>query len=204
MNAQPQEPVSEDEFWDLEKNSEQKLEHIGGRVHAMASGGYTHARLIVRLNALLENGLRGKQCTPLGSEFYVQVESTGDKFLPDNVVHCDQPKFGSNKLTLLNPIVVFEILSPGTASFDQGDKFDLYARIATLSDYVLISQNFVKITHFSRQEDAWLRRTWTQLEDVLRLPSIKVELSLRELYDGLDVPLQFILFPAPESESSND
>lgn len=201
MNAQPQEElVSDEEFWKLVATSNERLEHIGGRVYAMAGGGYIHSRLIVRLSSLLDTSLKNKRCTPLGSEFFVQVESSGQKLLPDNVVHCENPRFGPNGLTLLNPIVVFEVLSPGTESYDQGDKFDLYAQIPSLSDYVLISQNFVKVTHFSRQTNGWLRRTFMKLEDIVRLPQIEAELPLRELYDGMNVPLQFIMFPQRESD----
>ncbi|RYX85616.1 Uma2 family endonuclease [bacterium] len=200
MNAQlKQRIVSDEEFWALVESSNERLEHVGGRVYAMAGGGYTHSRLILRLGSLLDVALRRKKCRPLGSEFFVQIESSGEKLLPDNVVHCEEPRFGSNGLTLLNPIVVFEVLSPATERYDRDDKFDLYARIPSLSDYVLISQNFVRVSHFARQKEGWLMRAFVGLDDVLHLPNIEVEISLRELYDDMDVPLQFILFPQPES-----
>ena len=202
MNAQLQERlVSEDEFWELVENSDQKLEHIGGRVYAMATGTYTHSRLIVRLNAMLDNALFNSQCSSTGNEFYVQVEATGDKHIPDAAVHRENPRFGGkNGLTLLNPVFVAEVLSPRTQSYDRQDKFDSYSRIPSLQDYLLVWTDYVKVAHYNRQGDGWLLHNYYALTDVVRLPSISVELPLERLYAGMNVPLQFILFPQPESD----
>ena len=202
MNALPQDQiVSEDEFWALVETSEQKLEHIGGRVYAMATGTYTHSRLIVRLNAMLDNALFGTECSSTGNEFFVQVEATGDKHIPDAAVHPENPRFGEkNGLTLLNPIVVAEVLSPKTQGYDRQDKFDSYSRIPSLQDYLLVWADTIKVAHYTRQEDGWLLRNYTAPDDVVRLPSIGVELPLERLYAGMNVPLQFILFPQPETE----
>jgi len=203
MNALPTERVvSDEEFWELVENSEQKLEHIGGRVYAMATGTYTHSRLILRLNAMLDNALFGKRCSPTGNEFFIQVESTGNKHIPDAAVHCENPRFGGkNGLTLLNPTFIAEVLSPQTQKYDQQDKFDSYGRIPSLQDYLLVWANYVKIAHYSRQEDGWLLRNYFDLSDTVRIPSIEVELPLERLYAGMNVPLQLILFPQPEADS---
>ena len=203
MNAQPQEPlVSEDEFWELVEKSDVKLEHIGGRVYAMAAGGYVHARLIRRLNVMLDNALFDKRCATTGNEFFVEVESTGDKHIPDAAVHCENPRFGGkNGLTLLNPVFVAEVLSPKTRSYDQQDKFDSYSRISSLKDYLLVWTDYVKVSHYTRQDEGWLLQNYYALSDVVRLPSIEVELPLERLYAGMNVPLQLILFPQPESDN---
>lgn len=201
MNAL-EEMVSEEGFWELVEKSDVKLEHIGGRVYAMATGTYTHSRLIVRLNAMLDNALFGKGCSTTGSEFFVQVESTGDKHIPDAAVHCENPRFGGkNGLTLLNPIFVAEVLSPKTSSYDQQDKFDSYSRIPSLKDYLLVWTDYVKVAHYSRQDDGWLLRNYYALSDIVHLPSIEVELPLERLYAGMNVPLQLLLFPQPETDN---
>jgi len=95
---------------------------------------------------------------------------------------------------------VAEVLSPKTQGYDQQDKFDSYCRIASLQDYLLVWADYIKVAHYTRQEDGWLLRNYTALDDVVRLPSIGVELPLERLYAGMNVPLQFILFPQPETD----
>ena len=206
MSALPQETlVSDDEFWALVEQSEQKLEHIGGRVYAMAQGGYIHSRLIVRLNAMLDNALFDGKCATTGSEFLVEVESTGDKMVPDAAVHCEGPRFGGKDgRTLLNPIFLAEVLSPTTQAYDRSDKFDRYSHIPSLQDYLLVWAQYVKVAHYTRVENGWFLRSYFEHSDVVRLPSIGVELPLKRLYGGLDVPLQLLLFPAPEDQTPDD
>jgi len=203
MNALPQDKmVSDEEFWELVESSDQKLEHISGRVYPMATGTYTHSRLIVRLNAMLDNALFGSKCSSTGNEFFIQVESTGDKHIPDAAVHRENPRFGGkNGLTLLNPVLIAEVLSPKTQKYDQQDKFDSYSRIPSLQDYLLVWTDYVKVAHYSRQGEAWLLHNYYTLSDQVQLLSIEVQLSLERLYAGMDVPLQFILFPQPESDN---
>jgi len=216
MNALPTERVvSDEEFWELVEQSEQKLEHINGRVYvrgqwapqptlkslrAMAGGTYTHSRIIENLAASLKTRLRSTGCSASGSNFHIGFEKSSEKLLPDNAVHCGSPQLGSNGQTLLNPVSIFEVLSPTTQDYDQNEKFDSYARISSLADYVLVWTTFIKVAHYARQDNGWLLRTYTAREDAFPLSGAPISPSLDELYDELDVPLQLILFPQPEAE----
>ncbi|RYX85617.1 ribonuclease HI [bacterium] len=164
------------------------------------AASYTHARLVVRLNALLEAALKAKEHTALGNTFPVQVEATGQKLLPDSVVHSGQPCLAQDGFSLLNPSVLFEVLSPESENFDRGEKFESYGQIDTLNDYVLISQDTVRVTHFSRQSAGWEQRTLSELDDNVALSHIEIELSLRSLYEGIDVSPQVVPAPLPETK----
>lgn len=203
MNAQLKEQlVSEAEFWELVGKSEQRLELVEGRVYAMAGGNLKHSQSIDNLAAALKSGLKGKTCRASGSNFHIHVENTADWFVPDNAIYCENARFERKPFrALLDPVVVFEVLSPSTEKFDRTRKFDSYKNIGTFVDYVLISLDFVRVEHFSRQNEGWFQRTFTRLEDVLEIPSVHLSLSLADLYDELDVPLQLILFPQPESDN---
>jgi len=216
MTALPTERVvSDEEFWELVEQSEQKLEHLGGRVYvrgqwapqptrqglrAMAGGTYTHSRIIENLAASLKTRLRSTGCSASGSNFHIGFEKSSEKLLPDNAIHCGSPQLGSNGQTLLNPVCIFEVLSPTTQAYDQNGKFDLYERIPSLADYILVWTTFIKVVHYSRQGGGWLLRTFTAREDTFSLSGAPIFISLEELYDELDVPLQLILFPQPEAE----
>ena len=195
---QPDERISAAQ-WEqfLRENTENNYEFWDGRVTAMASGGYLHSRLLARLGGLLEFGLEDKPCTPTGSEFYVKIESTGDWLIPDNAIHCEDARWGGEpRRFLLNPVVIFEVLSPSTELKDRGAKFELYSSIASVQEYLLISATRVGIEQFTRQsDDSWLLRRHTALASIVELPSVDFRLSLAELYRGLDIPVQLTLVP---------
>ena len=85
--------------------------------------------------------------------------------------------------TLLNPTVIVETLSPTTAAYDRGEKFAYYRQIASLQDYVLLSQDRILVEHFTRQGNLWLYRALDSVEDVLPLVSIDCHVPLAEIYD---------------------
>ncbi len=181
----------------LRDNADGNYEFWSGHVYAMATGGYLHSRLMARLGGLLEFGLEDKPCSPTGSEFYVKIESTGDWLIPDNAIHCEDARWGGEpRRFLLNPVVLFEVLSPSTELKDRGAKFELYSSIPSLQEYLLISVQRVGIEQFTRQsDDSWLLRRHTSLDAVVELPSVDFRLSLAELYRGLDIPVQLTLVP---------
>ena len=80
---------------------------------------------------------------------------TGSYFYPDVVVVCGEPRFEDDTFdTLLNPVVVIEVLSPSTAAFDRGEKFEHYKQLASLQEYILISQDSVRVEHYQRRRRA--------------------------------------------------
>ena len=202
MSAQQQQELLSQDQWIefLRGNAEGNCEFWGGTVVAMATGGYLHSRLMGRLGGLLEFGLEGKPCCPTGSEFYVKVESTGDWLIPDNAIHCEDAIFdGEPRRFLLNPVVIFEVLSPSTELKDRGAKFELYSSIPSLQEYLLISAERVGVEQYTRQGESWLLTRHISLEAEIDLPSVDFKLKLSDLYRGLNIPVQLTLVPlAPE------
>ena len=84
--------------------------------------------------------------------------------------------------TLLNPILVVEVLSPSTEAFDKGEKFMHYQEIASLREYILVSQDRVRVEHYRLAETQWVQSEFHAPEDVLPLVSIGCELSLVDIY----------------------
>ena len=99
------------------------------------------------------------------------------------VVVCGEPRAEDDTFdTLLNPVVIIEALSPSTEAYDRGEKFEHYQHIASLKDYLLISQDEVRIEHYCRQGSEWLRSEFRELADVLSLPAIDCKLRLQDVY----------------------
>ncbi|PQV65134.1 Endonuclease, Uma2 family (restriction endonuclease fold) [Abditibacterium utsteinense] len=190
MSAQQQiDWISEAEYRDGEEISPIKHEWFAGEVFAMAGGTFNHTRICGNVHTSAKAALRGRRCSAHNGEQRVKVEATGLHTYPDSVIFCPPARFeGTGDSTLLTPKVIFEVLSQSTESYDRTRKFDAYKRIETLTDYVLVAQNEIRVEHFRRAEGGWLLRVYTACEEILNLENVEIELPLSEIYEELEFP----------------
>ena len=119
----------------------------------------------------------------------VSTPSTLSYFYPDIVVVCDEPRFEDDVFdTVLNPIVLVEVLSPSTETYDRGEKFSHYRQIESLKEYILVSQDRVNVERYLRKPDEWGLTFFQDLNDVLPIASIQCELPLHEIYERVTFP----------------
>jgi Uma2 family endonuclease len=174
--------VSFEQFLFLLEKSQTKLEWLDGIAYAMAGGSFEHSRLANRVGTLLTNGLAGRPCVALQSDMLVKAETEGFAAFPDVSVVCGEPVMVAHERNpaLTNPTVIVEVLSSSTEDYDRGEKFERYKTIASLRDYVLVSQDKRRVEVFSR-EQAWKPAVAGPGESVV-LPSIGVTLAVDEVY----------------------
>ena len=107
----------------------------------------------------------------------------------DGCVTCgtvEVERFNGNDL-LLNPILIYEVLSPSTEAYDRGDKFTHYKSIASLGEYLLIAQHRPHVTHFLRNDDgSWRYSEVNSLDASLYLESVGVNLRLSDVYRDVE------------------
>lgn len=84
--------------------------------------------------------------------------------------------------TVTNPIMLVEVLSPSTEIDDRNDKLEEYLQIASLQEYLLISQDKAKIEQYVLKDGDWVYHSVTGLDGKITLPSINCELSLEDVY----------------------
>ena len=175
--------LTSEEYLTWERKQPFKNEYHNGQIIAMSGASRAHNRITVDITIQLGNQLMNSECEVFASEMRVRTSPEISYFYPDIIVVCDEPRFEDDTFdTLLNPIVLIEVLSPSTAAFDRGEKFEYYKQLASLQEYILISQNSVRIEHYCRQETQWIHNTFQRPEDVLLLPSIECEVPLRAIY----------------------
>ena len=117
----------------------------------------------------------------------VKATSTSSYFYPYIVIVCDKPRFEDDTFdTLLNPIVIIEVLSPSTEDYDRIDKFSHYQQLASLQEYILVSQDEVHVEHYMRHGTLWKPTEFRSLENMLSLTSIECKLSLRDIYRRIE------------------
>ena len=196
MSTLPKNHITPEQYLEIDRQAERKSEYYDGEMFAMAGAGLRHNEIVANIIGTLHAQLRGKPCRALPSDMRVRISSSRYVY-PDVTVVCGKPELADNRGDiLLNPTVVIEVLSPSTASFDRGLKFDAYTALESLRDYVLISTETPSIEVFSRQSDGrWLLTKAVTLDASLELDSIACRRSLADIYANVD-------FPRRESEAS--
>ena len=175
--------LSSEEYLARERKALTKSEYRSGQVYALPGASRKHNIIAVHVSGELYIQLKERSCEIYTNDMRVKVSSTGTYTYPDVVVVCEEPQFEDSHFdTLLNPTVLIEVLSPSTAAYDRGEKFASYQKLDSLCEYVLISQDSVRVEHYLRQERTWNLTEFHSLLDVFRLVSIGCELSLQAIY----------------------
>lgn len=189
MAALPKPALSEQEYLEMERASEERHEYYDGEIFAMAGASMAHSRIITSISFSLFGQLRDRPCDVVSSETRVRVSATGLYTYPDLVIVCGTPQFADEHVdTLMNPTVLIEVLSPSTESYDRGKKFQQYRALSSLREYLLVAQDAYHIDHFVRDEAGiWRMGEADGPADVLHLPSIACDLPLADVYQR--VPL---------------
>jgi len=127
-----------------------KLEWVNGLIYAMTGGTIQHAALTANATILLGNKLRGSKCRVYSADLRIWAPS-GLGAYPDVSVICGEPvSHVHSKNTAVNPALLVEVLSPTTAAYDRGEKFEHYKSIPTLTDYLLVSVDKQNVDHWSK------------------------------------------------------
>src|SRR5262249_33932501 len=133
--------------------------------------------------------LRKKGCEVFTSNMQIKVPAAPPYRYADGSVVCGKvevERFSGNDL-LLNPLLIYEVLSPSTEGFDRGDKLTYYKSIPSLREYLLIAQHRPHITQYVKQSDrSWGYTEVNDLGDTLYLPSVDVTLRLSEVYQDVE------------------
>ena len=166
-----------------------RSEYFNGEIIAMSGASFAHNLITYNISGELRTRLRGSGCLAFANEMRVSIPSANSYFYPDVSVVCEEPRFEDNVFdALLNPIVVVEVLSPSTEAYDRGDKFAHYRQLQSLQEYILVSQDKVRIDHYVRHTAQWILTDFQELDQHLPLTSIQCELPLQEIYESVPFP----------------
>ena len=184
-------PFAPEEYLKFERKADERHEFIDGKIIKMAGESLSHSRLCINLVVEFGSQLRGKNCEGLSPNMKVRTTTKSLFAYPDLTVVCGEPKFHDvKKDVLINPKVIFEVLSPSTERYDRGEKFQYYKKeTPSLTDYLLVSQDQILVEQFTKQTDeSWLYRSFDKAEDILRIESIEAEVLLQDIYVRVEFP----------------
>ncbi|MFQ3597159.1 MAG: Uma2 family endonuclease [Chloroherpetonaceae bacterium] len=175
------------EYLAFERQSEERHEYHGGELRLMAGASRKHNLLSLNIASFLNEKLRGKPCKPFMNDMRVWIASAERYFYPDIAVICGKEPFIEDDVAA-DATVIVEVLSDSTEAFDRGKKFECYQYLPSLQDYILVSQNEMRIEHFHKiTSNEWRYVVLSKPEDALSLESIGVQISLQDVYADAEI-----------------
>jgi Uma2 family endonuclease len=172
--------------WELE--AETRNEFRNGEIFQMTGGTPTHNKLNSNLNALLWFGLKGKPYDLFITDQRLWIPERNIYTYPDVMVIPRpislQP---GRKDTVMNPVLIVEVLSDSTKDYDRGDKFAAYRTIPTVQEYLLIEQSQAHVEQYAKQSvNQWLFTEYNGQDMRVALASIPIEIALMDLYENVE------------------
>ncbi len=185
MTAMPERKTwTVDEYLAYDEASIEKSEYNAGDVYMMAGASENHNLIAGNTITALNIALRERQCRVYPSDMRIKVSEFDSYFYPDLSVACGERQIERKRgESLLNPLVIFEILSPTSEGYDRGRKFHAYRALASVQAYGLIAQDHARIELFVRQpNDQWLLTDAVGLAASIRLEALDCVLELADVY----------------------
>jgi Uma2 family endonuclease len=188
MSIQTKTHISPEEYLEIERKTEVRKEYLAGEMFAMGGATADHVAIVSNLVRYLGTPLRDKKCSVFSTDLRLRVTPTGLYTYPDVMVVCGKHSFLDDRRdTLLNPTVVFEVLSESTQAYDRGKKFEHYRTLDSLRECVLVDQAKPHVEQYVRQPDnKWLLSEYNSLGMTVDLPSIACSLPLAEVYHKVE------------------
>jgi Uma2 family endonuclease len=192
MSTQPKHLVTVEEYLAAEAASVQRHEYLDGEVFAMAGASPRHSVISVNLSSALNAQLRDSNSNVRNGDMRLRTSPTGLYSYADVVISCAPERFDRD--TLLNPIVIIEVLSETTGNYDRSLKFERYRQIPSFREYLVVAQDRVYVEHHVRSDSsekiAWTMREFTSLEDVISLESVGANLPCSAIYAEVNFQIE--------------
>lgn len=169
------------EYFEQEIRSPIRHEYINGEIIAMTGGTPNHNRIIGNLLVALHIALRNQPYATFVTDQRLWIPDRQIATYPDIMVIPEPLTYQEGrKDTLVNPVLIAEVLSPSTASYDREEKFTAYRTIPTFQEYLLISQERFYVEHFQKEGDRWFFSVYEN-ETMINLTSVEITLAITDI-----------------------
>jgi len=188
-------PLTLEEYRKIEATAEEKHEYRDGEIVTMPGGSETHSAIATNLLVYLGFLLRDTNFRLYNSDLRVWIPEHRCGTYPDLMVINGEPEFNGERTDeILNPLLIVEVLSPSTEAYDfpaetlreRGEKFRKYRSLPSLQEYLLVSQTEPYLEQYYNSDrphnTRWQWQVCDRLEQSIILPSLNLELPMKEIY----------------------
>lgn len=176
-----------EEYLNLENVANMRHEYFQGQIYAMAGTMPRHNIIAINVAANLFNQVRGRPCDARGMDQRLYIAESDLLTYPDVLVACPPHRYSERDANaLVDATVILEVLSPSTARYDRGGKFEAYKFLPSLRHYVLIETERAEVTHWRLENEQWQSETLAEPGNSMSLSAIDCALNVGEIYERIE------------------
>ena len=177
-----------EEYLELEEAADYKSEYRDGEIVPMTGGTTNHNKIALNFAANLKFALRGQDYDIYIGDVRLWIPRYRQYTYPDVMVIQGEPIYtGTSTTTVMNPLLIVEVLSKSTKNYDLGDKFIYYRSIPEFKEYILIDQTKYHVMQYTKTlEGRWLLTEYESEETIIELSSIEFQINLKEIYEKVN------------------
>ncbi|OBQ14259.1 MAG: hypothetical protein AN482_02265 [Anabaena sp. LE011-02] len=177
-----------EEYLELEEKAEYKSEYRDGEIIPMTGGTTNHNKIAGNFYAYLKFGLKKKNYDVYIGDVRLWIPRYRQHTYPDIMVIQGEPIYtGASTTTVMNPLLIAEVLSKSTSNYDQSDKFMYYRSIPEFKEYILINQYQYHVMQYVKTDDSkWIFTELQSESDILTLETIDFQITLSDLYEQVN------------------
>ncbi|ULP71152.1 Uma2 family endonuclease [Nodularia sphaerocarpa] len=192
MQLQEQRYYSPEEYLELEVNSEIRHEYIDGQIIPMTGGTPNHNQLAGNFYAFLNVALKGQPYRVFIADQRLWIPQRRINTYPDvMVVQTPLEYQEGRKDTLINPVMIAEVLSKSTKSYDRDEKFAAYRTIGSFQEYILIDQYTMHVEHYCKTDNnKWIFSEYDDGDVTLNLAAVPCQVLVGDIYDQVDFSVE--------------
>jgi Uma2 family endonuclease len=171
------------EYLKAERKSNCRMEYYDGAMVTVKRSPNQHHKIVGSIIGELGKAISQGPWHIMANKMRVHNPLNQAFLYPDVIVTCEHGKYLDEEFdTLLNPTIIFEVLSKSTEAYDRGVKFKLYRSMPSLQHYVVVSSIEVAAEVYTRNGDNWILSTASTLQQSLYLSAIDYVMKLQDLY----------------------
>ena len=176
--------ITPEEYLAMEEKAKHRSEYYQGEIFALAGGSANHNRIVRNLSRNLDQAFTKEKCEAFITEMKVWIEARQLFTYPDVAVVCGEIEFYENRDdAIINPLIIVEVLSDSTKSYDRIEKFQYYRTLPGFQEYILVDQYKIHVEHYYKESKGkWIFTEYYQIDDILHFKKIDFEISLKDIY----------------------
>jgi len=188
MQAEDKKIYTPEEYLDFEINSENRHEYINGEIVLMTGGTPNHNQIALNLSGALNFALKRQPYRVFVTDQRLWIPRKRIYTYPDVMVVQGELQFQEGRRdTITNPLIIAEVLSESTRSYDKDAKFAAYRTIPSFQEYLLIDQYTMHIEqYFKTERKRWTFYEYDGIDEIVSLNSFSFQITLADIYDKVE------------------
>lgn len=177
--------VDFEEFLQMDKENEHRLEYFNGEVVYLESPSVEHQRVLLNIAAEFRNYFRGKPCeafiSPLDLWLINKEKALNVKVQPDLMVICDKAGLKENAYYGV-PALIIEIISPSNKNHDRIRKYSTYMEFG-INEYWMVNPKLKTVEVYVLEKDEYKQAAIYKSDDCAVSQTFKeLKIHLDEIF----------------------